>query len=328
MSDTQNPLLSIDTSFRSYLNAYTRSFGNHIVDGRLDYAFDSDFAVRQKITGLAGWGKLTKAINTVDIAAEAKTLFMNCEQAGALKYPLIYDVLKRCCERLELNLPIVLVRKDMERPFIYSIASDVIEPCIIITKELTEVCTSDELELLVGGECGRIQNNHCVYSFAFTYLNYNRLAYKPHERSYKGAVNSQIAAALAEWVRYADITADRAGMICMDSPGRYIQTLCGLYAKGYTDLYGRQEQSAGEAAAEKAIEAAEQNHTIAARSLKFDPSLTDLERRAVAAAEFLNCDSLLSWRSDLPAADAHTCTGQVCDVRTNIILSGGQRNDD
>lgn len=321
MSEMTNPLLSIDTGFRSYLNAYTRSFKNHIVDGQLDYAFESDFAVRQKIVGLAGWGKLARAINTVDISAEAKLLFLKCEQAGALKYPEVYDVLKRCCERLELNLPIVLVRKDLERPLIYSIASDLIEPSIVITRELLDMCSSDELELLVGGECGRIQNNHCVYNRAFTYLNYNRSAYLPLERSYKGAVNNQIVGALLEWIKYADITADRAGMICMNSPGRYIETLCGLYSKGYTDFYGRQELNCDSA---KITEISAQNHTVSSRSLQYDPTLRDIECRALAASEFLNCDSLLKWRRDLPAADQHTCTGQVCDVRTNIILAGGQ----
>ena len=112
MSDSMesvNPLLQIDTGFRSYLNAYTRSFQNHVVDGQLDYAFDSDFAVRQKIAGLAGWGKLAKAVNSSDISAEAKHLFMKCNQAGALKYPELYDIVKICAERLELNLPIVLM---------------------------------------------------------------------------------------------------------------------------------------------------------------------------------------------------------------------------
>ena len=78
MSDTVssvNPLLSIDTDFRSYLNAYTRSFQNHVIDGQLDYAIDSDFAVRQKLIGLSGWGKLSKAINGPENSAEAKHQF-------------------------------------------------------------------------------------------------------------------------------------------------------------------------------------------------------------------------------------------------------------
>lgn len=324
MSDTVssvNPLLSIDTDFRSYLNAYTRSFQNHVIDGQLDYAIDSDFAVRQKLIGLSGWGKLSKAINGTDIAAEAKHLFLKCEQAGALKYPEIYDVLKQCSERLELNLPIVLVRKDYEKPLIYSIASDLIEPSIVITKTLFDMCSKEELELLIGSECGRIQNNHCVYNWAFTYLNYNKDAYKPSERSYKGAVNSQIVGALIDWIRFADVTANRAAMICMTNPGRYIDVSCGLLKKGYTDFYGRKQENTD---VEKLMQLSAANHTTAARSLKPAASLTDLERKIVASAEYLTCDSLFTWRTDLEAADSHTCTGQICDVRSNIILAGGQ----
>ncbi|SDA13847.1 hypothetical protein SAMN02910447_00729 [Ruminococcus sp. YE71] len=316
-----NPLLSIDTGFRSYLNAYTRSFQNHVIDGQLDYAFDSDFAIRQKLIGLSGWGKLSKAINTTDIAAEAKLLFFKCEQAGSLKYPEIYDILKRCCERLELNQPIVLVRKDLEKPLIYSIASDVLEPCIIITKPLLDMCNTDELELLIGSECGRIQNNHCVYSWAFTYLNYNKNTFKPSERSYKGAVNSQVVATLIDWVRYADVTADRAGMICMSRPGRFVEIFCGIMQKEYVDFFGRSNPNLDRVKLERLLD---RNHTIAARGLQHDPSLTELERRVLASAEFLSCDSLFRWRRDIEAPDVHTSTGQVCDVRSNIILSGGQ----
>ncbi|MCD8095390.1 MAG: hypothetical protein LUE12_04605 [Ruminococcus sp.] len=324
MSDTlnsANPLLSIDTDFRSYLNAYTRSFQNHIIDGQLDYAFDSDFAVRQKIIGLPGWGKLSKAINSNDVSAEAKRLFMSCEQAGALKYPEIYDVLKHCCEKLELNLPIVLVRKDYGKPLIYSISSDVIEPCIVITKELVDICSTDELELLIGSECGRIQNNHCVYNWAFTYLNYNRNTYKPSERSYKGAVNSQIVGTLSDWIVFADVTADRAGMICMSNPGRFIEVTCGLMGKGYIDFYGRSFEQAD---AKKIEEVSAVNHTTPARSLKSNPALNKTENRICASAEFLACDMLFTWRKDLKNTDTHNCTGQICDVRCNLILSGGQ----
>ena len=109
-TERENPLLQIDTSFRTYLNAYTRSYQNHIVDGVLDYAFESDFAVRQKIMGLGGWGKLVKAAGSQDVSAEAKHLFLKCEQVGPLKYPDIYDIVKKCAERLELVVPIVFVR--------------------------------------------------------------------------------------------------------------------------------------------------------------------------------------------------------------------------
>ena len=38
VSQTANPLLTIDTDFEAYLTAYTRSYKGHVVDGNLDYA--------------------------------------------------------------------------------------------------------------------------------------------------------------------------------------------------------------------------------------------------------------------------------------------------
>ena len=318
---TVNPLLNIDTDFRSYLNIYTRSFQNHLIDGQLDYAFDSDFAVRQKIVGLSGWNRFAKSINTTDVTAEAKALFVKCEQAGALKYTNVYQILKNCCERLELALPIVLIRKDYDRALIYSIATEMIDPCIVITEQLLEMCSDEELELLIGGECGRIQNNHCTYNWAFTYLNHNSDTYRPAEKSFKGSVNPQIIGALSEWIHYADCTADRGSMICMENPGRFIDLFCGLCEKGFVDFFGRSQRSIR---MDRIRNSVEKNSVTVARNLVRDTSLSEIERRAVAAAEFLNSESFFSWRRDVQASDTHRFSGEVCNVRCSIILSGGQ----
>lgn len=317
-----NPLLQIDTGFRSYLNAYTRSFQNHVVDGQLDYAFESDFAVRQKIIGLGGWSKLAKAVNTADISAEAKHLFMKCDQAGALKYPEIYEIVKKCAERLEFNLPIVFIRTDIEKPLVYSIASDLIDPCIVLSEWTVKSCPPDELTLLIGSECGRLQNNHSAFNWAFTYLNYNRNVYLPVERSYKAAVNNQLVRALVEWVRFADITADRAAMICLDEPGRFCEIVCSLYNRGFVDFYGR---AADGLSAAKLSGITEGYAAQQARDIRSDSALSELEKRILASSEFLSCEALFEWRRDIGKPEKSVMTTQNCDVRSAIILgTGGQ----
>ena len=313
-----NPLLRIDTSFRSYLNAFTRSFKNHVVgDGALDYAFDADFAVRQKINGLSGWSKLSKCITTNDITQEAKNLFSRVSQAGSLKYPEIYDIVKKCSERLELNLPTVFVRNDTDKPMLYSIASEVIEPCIVITEAMLSKYTAKELQLLIGCECGRIQNNHSVYNMACTYLSFTKNGYKPINRSYESAINNQVICALVEWVRYAEITADRAAMICLDSPSEFIDTMAGIYRKGYVDQYGKTEKEINTA---RILQLADELHMVAARQLKVEDSLNRTESRLLCACEFLNSDALYRWRKDLSYGGIHAAAPQVCDIRCNMIL--------
>ena len=321
--ETVNPLLDIDTGFRSYLDAYTRSFEKHMLGGQLDYAFESDYAVRQKITGLGGWSRLARAVSSNDISSEAKHLFMKCDQAGALKYPNIYNIAKKCAERLELALPIVFVRTDIEKPLVYSIESELIDPCIILSDWIVSMCTPDELALLIGGECGRLQNGHAAFNWAFTYVNYNRNVYVPIERSYKPAVNSQLVRSLIEWMKYADVTADRASMICLDEPGRVSEIICSLYNKGYVDFYGRTAESMDAA---KLVALSESYSSQNARMLKPDPALTELERRVLAANEFLKCDLLCDWRSDLERKpQGQRINSQTCDVRSSILLgTGGQ----
>ncbi len=312
----ENPLLQIDTNFRHYLNAYTRSFQNHIVNGTLDYAFDSDFTVRQKISGLVGFNKLAKSIVTQDITSEAKLLFRKFNQAGPLKFPEVYDVAKLCAERLELKLPIVFVRDDVDEPLIYSIASDIIEPCIIVSYALVKFCTKDELQLLIGCECGKLQNNHCQYNFAITYINYNKNVYKPVERSHKGMISNQIVYALPEWMKCADITADRAGMICCDNPEDFPALLYGIYQKGFLDFFGRKNP---ECNYDRAIQYVENHQSTSVRDLKLDSSYTPMDRRLIAACQFLNCESLYSWRRDLKPAHSHPLNREICDARTNMI---------
>ncbi|MBR4554690.1 MAG: hypothetical protein IKO27_03755 [Ruminococcus sp.] len=320
--EKQNPLLDIDTGFRSYLNAYTRSFENHKIGGQLDYAFESDYAVRQKISGLGGWGRLSRAVATADISAEAKHLFMKCDQAGALKYPDIYKTVKKCAERLELNLPIVFIRTDIGKPLVYSLVSDIIDPCIVVSDWVVNMCDPDEIDLLIGSECGRLQNDHTLYNWAFTYLNYNKDVYVPVERSYKSAVSNQLVCSLIEWVKYADVTADRAGMICMDKPGRFCEVICSIYNKGYVDFFGRKASSLD---ASKLSELTKGYSALNARALRADPSLKELERRIVAANEFLTCDLLFNWRRDLEKPVGQRLNSQMCDVRSSMLIgTGGQ----
>lgn len=320
MNEKINPLLQIDTGFKSYLNAYTRSYQSHMVDGSLDYAYESDFAVRQKIIGLGGSAKLFKAVNTQDIAAEAKYLFMKCDQVGPLKYPEIYDKVKKCAERLELIVPIVFIREDLDRPLAYSIASDLIEPCIVLTRQLVDSYTDEEIMLLIGCECGRIQNNHGTFNMAYTYLNANSKVFRPQDKSFTQPIGSQLRSALSQWVKYADVTAGRAGMMCLDKPGRYLRIMCGLYNKGYVDFYGREQTDIDY---DEMYRLSVQIHSEGSRTLGIDRELSPVERCLLSSNEFLYCRTLYSWRRDVEDLDGHAQSGQVCDVRTSVIVGNG-----
>ena len=316
-----NPLLDIETSFAAYLNARTRSFKSHIVGGMVDYAFDADFSVKQKITAFSAWSKVYKTIISKDIPAKVKRLFQSTDVAGSLKFPEVYGIVQVCAERLQISVPTVYVRNAPDKCEIYSITSEDVEPCIVVTTGLTEKCTKDELRFLIGCECGHIQNNHCIFTMAAPYFGIDLYEEAEDVRNFeKGSSSKQIAGTISEWIKLMDITGDRAGMICLNDPQAYSMVMAGLYNKGMFSFYG----------SEKALDLNELLkqyeilHKTPARSINIPKECSPIERRILAGLEFLSCDLLYNWRADLNKNDIHTVNKQALEVRCEIILDAAK----
>ncbi len=315
-----NPLLEIETSFAAYLNARTRSYKDHIVGGMVDYAFDSDFSVKQKITSFSAWSKVYKTLISRDIPNKVKRLFQSTDVAGSLKHPEIYGIVQVCAERLQISVPTVYVRNAPDKNEIYSVYAEGIEPCIVVTTGLMESCTKEELRFLVGCECGHIQNNHCIFSMAAPYFGINLYEESELTDGYeKGSSVKQIAGTISEWLKLSDITGDRAGIICMDDPQSYSMVMSGLYNKGALSFYGKDKFDINDI-----MERYEILHVTPARSIRIPRDCPAINRRIFAGLEFLSCDLLYNWRTDLSKADIHTVNKQALEVRCEIILDAAK----
>ena len=66
-----------------------------------------------------------------------------------------------------------------------------------------------------------------------------------------------------------------------------------------------------------------QIHSSTSRNLSIDKELSDVERFLLASNEFLYCKTLYSWRQDVVDIDGHAESGQICDVRTSVVVGNG-----
>src|SRR5262249_49503885 len=78
---------------------------------------------------------------------------------------------------------------------------------VVLSGALVARMTEPELADVLGRECGRIQNNHVMYSTALYYL------HEHANRFVRWAVAPAVLA-LESWARRAALTADRAGLLC------------------------------------------------------------------------------------------------------------------
>lgn len=310
----QNPLLEIDTGFAAYLSARTRTFKDHIIGGRIDYAFDADFSLRQKFNTHSGWNKIYKNLVTNEIPNKFKRVFQTASQAGATQYPDVYKAAKDCSERLKINMPAVFVRNSAKLE-IYTLSAENTDPAVVLTTALCEACTKEELRFLIGRECGHIQNNHCIYYMAapsFGLVMDNDIINPVADES-----AGKMSAAMFDWITLSDVTADRAGIICCDNPKNYAEIMASVHSKGLNDIYSRTGCGYD---SERVTKMFETLHVTPARSINLDSSWSKLEKRVFAGMEFLNCEVLFNWRDDIDKDDVHTVTKQALEVRCEIIV--------
>lgn len=311
-----NPLLDINTSFSDYLNAHTRSYQDHVVGGTLDYAFDADFAMRQKISGFSGWSRLYKGIVSNDMPNKVKRYFQSSDSAGSMQYAKAYEAAKKCSERLQISIPVILVRKSGDIPEIMSLAGEGVEPCIVMTADIADGCTSDELCYLIGCECGRLQNRHTAFNYAFTYPGISRGAVEnAGDENVKSNVR-ELNYSLNRWLILGDVTADRAGIICLDNPSDFPDVYGGIRRKGIPDSFGNTNIGFDTDAVRKLYE---ELHVTPVRDLSLGDDITADERRVVAGMEFIACEVLYIWRPDIAKHDGHVGNKQSLEIRCDII---------
>ncbi|MCL2054545.1 MAG: M48 family metalloprotease [Oscillospiraceae bacterium] len=311
-----NPLLEIDLSFSAYLSARTRSFKEHVLDGKLDYAFDADFSLRQKINGMPGWAKIHKKLVNTDIPNKYKSVFKSSSAASPLLYPNAFDAALACAAHLKMTAPAVYVRNIPDKLEIYSMGTVNAEECVVITSALYEACNKEELTFLIGRECGHIQNNHSAYTLAAAYFD------KSGNDDERVVVSVKpIEAAFSTWLDFSTVTADRAGIICLDAPLNFLEIFNSLYSKGLILTRKNSEAEYGEELdTDKLNSKSAVLRKTPSRSIAIEKEFTVAERRALAGLEFLNCDALFSWRADLDASGVHTISKQALEIRCDAIL--------
>ncbi|MFH0902882.1 MAG: M48 family metallopeptidase [Pseudomonadota bacterium] len=192
----------------------------------------------------AGERKIAKAmasLRPVSLAIEATVrLWKSVERANLLgssvkvtdqQFPRLYEATARCASALQIAVPTVYVVPEIGKLNAHALGTDE-DSCIVLCAALVDHLTDDELAFVLGHECGHIQNNHVVFSTALHYLS-------AAAGTYVRWIVQPALLALRAWSRRAEITCDRAGLLCVrdvDAATKAIVKLALGSPKLYQDL--------------------------------------------------------------------------------------------
>jgi Zn-dependent protease with chaperone function len=214
---TENPTGDINLDFRQYLEKRRDEIESRLEAGIPKYAFSLDRQWRQRIAAIKPVRALAQFIASVALPMKKQTLQMDGVVVGPKQYPETYKIVEAAARRLNIGIPTVLILHEVE-PRAYTVSSDQTVDLIVLHTSLVEMLTPEELSFIIGRECGHIHNSHTVYNTAAILLAYPSASLInktfPGLAGLMELVSKAASYFFLHWMRCAEITCDRAGLIC------------------------------------------------------------------------------------------------------------------
>jgi Zn-dependent protease with chaperone function len=174
------------------------------------YEHPADRSALVSLRKLTGFDKVFKAISGMLPERSLRLLFLSDSvRVSDQQFQHLHDMLRDACYILDLDkVPQMYVKQDPQ-PNAMCIGMD--EPIIVVTTGLVELLDEEEMRAVVGHEVGHALSGHSVYRTIMLFLTNLALAlaWIP-----LGALAIRaIIAALLEWFRKSELSADRAGLL-------------------------------------------------------------------------------------------------------------------
>lgn len=221
-----DPTARISLDLAQWIASRERKQSSHLTDGVPDYAFSLDLTVRRQLEGLGPLRAVASALNAGTVPIQRALHEVRGVAVSPRQLPQIHAMGVACAERLGIGVPQIFIIQD---PTLngFTFATNDVDQIIVLTSGLVGALEPVELQFVIGHECGHIHNRHVVYNTLWELLT-NVLA----RRIFLGAmaflgpaawVAQLLAAAFTistlyifgRWHRCAEITCDRAGLLCV-----------------------------------------------------------------------------------------------------------------
>jgi Zn-dependent protease with chaperone function len=140
-------------------------------------------------------------------------------RVGPTQYPELDRLRLECAEILDIDPPQMFVTRD---PDANAMTLGMDAPFIVLNTGLVELLDTDCLRFVIGHEMGHILSGHAVYRTMMVRLIELQLSVSWMPVSAIGL--RAIRAALSEWYRKAELSCDRAGLLCAQDPRAALET--------------------------------------------------------------------------------------------------------
>jgi Zn-dependent protease with chaperone function len=291
-----NPTTSIDLDFGRYLASREQELSSHLVDGVPDYGFSLDRKLRQQIAAIGPLRALMQSIVAIEAPMQRQIQQMKGVAVSSKQYPELHAIAEQCARRLGIAIPQIFINHQKKFDS-YTVSVDDLCSIIILTSELIEEFEPKELQFIIGMECGHIHNLHGIYHTFVELVLKNHHFHEevthaiPVIKQIQPFLKGAFMLFLNRWSRCAQITSDRAGLICCGDLQAAQMALVKLAVGGGDKL--------GKINLQEYLKQISQVQSTPVRLLEFTYNEPLIHKRIEALGLFSNCDVIASWREEM-----------------------------
>lgn len=296
-----NPTEGIWMDFGTYIEQMKRQEQAHRKGGIPDYAFALDYKLREQIRKIPHFHSISAKVMEQQAARYRQIYATSAVQVGPNQFPEIYEMTVDCAKRLGIGIPNIYVYPDQSLNAV-TYGGDLVAPTIVLHSGAVERLTPGELKCVIGHECGHVHNEHCVYMMIYNVVE-GLTSMTPFP--FLSAVNMLL---LLNWQRAAEVTSDRAALICCDDP----QDAISVNQKLASGAILNQEIDLDVEAIKKQFE---DLSAVAAAVTEVYSNHPAAIRRILTSQEFIDCELFYEWRPDLRKPGQSLQTKEEADAR-------------
>lgn len=178
------------------------------------YEHPTDRAALTALRKVPGFDTVLRKIFGFISERALRLLFLaNAVKAGEDQFSRVYKIYKECCAILDVEPPELFIA---QTPIVNAGAIGVDHPFIVINSGVLDLLDDDELRFVLGHELGHVLSGHALYKTMIRIL-LNMVGFRVIV-PLGGVAIWGVVMMLREWDRKSELSADRAGLLCLQDP--------------------------------------------------------------------------------------------------------------